>query len=621
VSDEFMRAVENDGSWQTKAVLTGETMETHKAREMMRMIAEGTHVCGDPGVQYDTTINRWHTCLNSGRINASNPCSEFMFVDNSACNLASLNLMKFVDEAGAFNVDLFKHVVRLFIIAQDIIVDSASYPSTEIATQSHRFRPLGLGYANLGALTMRLGLPYDSAGARAFAASVTALMTGQAYLTSQELARGKGTFDGYAENRDCVLKVVGMHRDTLADIESSACPPDIRRAAEQVWTQVLDNGPRSGFRNAQVTLLAPTGTIGFMMDCDTTGIEPDIALVKYKQLAGGGTMKIVNRTLRSALQRLGYGDEQAEAIVKFVDEKETIEGAPELKDEHLPVFDCAFRPKNGTRFISYKAHLKMMSAVQPFLSGAISKTINMPSDATVSEIMQAYIDGWKMGLKSVAIYRDGSKRTQPVSTDNAAKKDAAKPQAAGAAATPFRRRMPSTRQSITHKFDVAGHEGYLTVGMYEDGSPGELFITMAKEGSTVGGTMDSFGTAISLCLQYGVPVHELVKKFAHSRFEPSGFTKNPEIPMAKSIIDYIFRWLEVNFLKEKAPAAAAAPVPAAAVASPALAAECPPQERRVDAQFEHFMEDAPACDVCGAITVRNGACYRCYNCGNSMGCS
>jgi ribonucleoside-diphosphate reductase alpha chain len=469
---------------------------------------------------------------------------------------------------------------------------------------------------------MRLGLPYDSAEARAYAGSVTALMTGQAYGTSQELARSLGVFEGYADNRDCMLRVMGMHRDALAEIDSSVCPPEIRRAAEQAWEQALENGPRAGFRNAQVTLLAPTGTIGFMMDCDTTGIEPEMAMVKYKQLAGGGTMKIVNRTLRSALLRLGYGDEQIEAIAKYVDEKETIEGAPELKDEHLQVFDCAFRPKNGARCIPYKAHLRMMSAVQPFLSGAISKTINMPNDATVNEVMQAYIDGWKMGLKAVAIYRDGSKRTQPLSTDGGDRKEQAGPrEQAAAARTPFRRRMPSTRQSITHKFEVAGHEGYLTVGMYEDGGPGELFITMAKEGSTVGGTMDSFGTAISLCLQYGVPVSELVKKFAHSRFEPSGFTKNPDIPLAKSIIDYIFRWLELTFPGGKAKIAAAPP-PAEAPKAGDAAGE-PAADARTDAQSQvkDFQEDAPVCDICGWITVRNGKCYKCLNCGNSMGCS
>lgn len=619
LTDEFMQAVENDSIWQTKAVLTGETIDTLKARDLMRMIAEGTHICGDPGVQYDTTINRWNTCINGGRINASNPCSEFMFLDNSACNLASVNLMKFIDESGAFDIERFKHVVKLFIIAQDILVDNGSYPSEEIAHNSHVFRPIGLGYANLGALIMRQGLPYDSDESRAFAGSITALMTGSAYATSQEIAKAKGTFDRYDVNRECIINVVKMHRDALSGIDSTLGSPRIRKAAEQIWNQVIDTTPRTGFRNAQVTLLAPTGTIGFMMDCDTTGVEPDIALVKYKQLAGGGMMKIVNRTLRSALRCLGYTEDEVEAIAKYVDEKDTIEGAPELKSEHLSVFDCAFPPKNGSRCISYKAHLKMMGAVQPFLSGAISKTVNLPNEATVNEIMQVYIDGWKMGLKAVAIYRDGSKRTQPVTTSSVTdEKEVLAAKNAAALRMPFRKRMPHTRQSITHKFEVAGHEGYLTVGIYEDGSPGELFITMAKEGSTVGGTMDSFGTAISLCLQYGVPVKELIKKFAHSRFEPSGFTKNPDIPIAKSIVDYIFRWLDITFPDGKA---AARPVSDVSSKAQEAGTEGGMKDKRVDDQFHHFMEDAPACDVCGAITVRNGACYRCYNCGNSMGCS
>ena len=637
VTDEFMQAVENDGSWQARAVTTGEPVQTFKARELMRLIAEATHVCGDPGVQYDTTINRWHTCLSSGRINASNPCSEFMFIDNSACNLASLNLMKFVTKDETFDIDLFRHVVRLFIIAQEILVDSSSYPTREIAQNSHDFRPLGLGYANLGALLMRFGFPYDSNEGRALAGSLTAIMTGQAYSVSEELARVAGPFPRYQENRDCVLKVLKMHRDALDGIDTAGAPPGLKKAAESIWADVLDAAPKVGVRNAQVTLLAPTGTIGFMMDCDTTGVEPDIALVKYKQLSGGGMIKLVNKTLRPALIKLGYSHEEVEAIVKYVDENETIEGAPYLKAEHLQVFDCAFKPKKGVRFISYKAHLKMMAAVQPFLSGAISKTINMPSDVTVNDIMQAYIDGWKMGLKAVAIYRDGSKRTQPLNISSGKGGEKKTVHAAPVPAGPFRRRMPHTRSSITHKFEIAGHEGYLTVGLYEDGRPGELFITMGKEGGTVGGMMDAFGTAISLCLQYGVPLSELVKKFAHSRFEPSGFTKNPDIPIAKSIIDYIFRWLDLTFPGGRAtlPGVAESALPAgrsvagtieaarnsAQISDPVSREKDAREVKRVDEQFQHFMEDAPACDLCGAITVRNGACYRCYNCGNSMGCS
>ena len=630
VSDEFMHAVENDGAWHTRAVTTGEVVGTLKAREMMRKIAESTHMCGDPGVQYDTTINRWHTCAGSGRINASNPCSEFMFLDNSACNLASLNLMKFVDDAGNFDVERFRHVVRIFTIAQDLIVDGASYPTEPIAANSHRYRPLGLGYANLGAVLMRLGLPYDSDEGRAFAGAVTALMTGHAYSVSQELSRSRGAFAGYTPNREDMLGVVGMHERALQGLDRTRSPAPLRKAAETVWRQVNEAAPRTGFRNSQVTLLAPTGTIGFMMDCDTTGVEPDIALVKYKQLAGGGLMKIVNRTIRPALLKLGYAEDEADSIVKYVDEHETIEGAPGLKPEHLAVFDCAFKAKGGTRCIPYKAHLKMMAAVQPFLSGAISKTVNVPGETTADEIMQVYIDGWKMGLKAVAIYRDGSKRTQPLNTSRTGTAEAAKPvERAVVEQRPIRRRLLATRMSITHKFEVAGHEGYLTVGMYEDGAPGELFITMAKEGSTVGGTMDAFGTAISLCLQYGVPLRELCQKFAHSRFEPSGFTKNPEIPMAKSIVDYIFRWLDATFPGGRAQfiTSPAGDVPEdaealkAAVEPPAIEAGEARTESRVDNQFSHYQADAPACDVCGSITVRNGACYRCHNCGNSMGCS
>ncbi|MFO7870178.1 MAG: vitamin B12-dependent ribonucleotide reductase [Kiritimatiellia bacterium] len=622
VTDDFMNAAENDEPWETRAVLTGEKVDTHQARDLLRMTAEGTHVCGDPGLQYDTTINRWHTCPDSGRINASNPCSEFMFLDNSACNLASVNLMKFVDENGNFNIELFKHVTRLFIIAQDILVDNASYPTVEIAENSHVYRPLGLGYANLGAVAMSLGMPYDSDQGRAFAGAVTALMTANGYSVSQELAQVKGSFADYGRNRDAMINVMKMHRGAVGNIDSVLAPAEVRKAAEQLWNHVVSKAPRTGFRNSQVTLLAPTGTIGFMMDCDTTGVEPDIALVKYKKLAGGGTMKIVNRTIRPALTKLGYTEDEMEAIIKYVDENDTIEGAPNLKSEDLPVFDCAFKARQGKRYIHYKAHLKMMAAVQPFLSGSISKTVNIANDATVNDIAQAYVEGWKLGLKSLAMYRDGSKRIQPLNTGE--KTGEAK--AETPAPRPFRRRMPLTRNSITHKFEVAGHEGYLTVGIYEDGRPGELFITMAKEGSTVGGTMDSFGTAISLCLQYGVPIKELVRKFAHSRFEPSGFTKNSDIPMAKSIVDYIFRWLDHTFPDGRNEAAAV--VESEETAEQAAAPSGTPvrndtenKTTRVDLQFRGFQEDAPACDVCGAITVRNGSCYRCYNCGNSMGCS
>ncbi len=656
VTDEFLRAVEADGEWQTRYVTDpSRPGPTYRARDLMRWIAEGAWICGDPGVQYEDTIQRWHTCKNDGPINSSNPCSEYMFLDDSACNLASLNLMKFVGADGLFDVRRFRAAVDIFITAQEILVDEASYPTERIALNSHRYRPLGLGYANLGSLLMSFGLPYDSDEGRAIAAAITAIMHGRAYAQSAELARVKGPFERYAANREPMTEVLRMHRDAARAI-SPTCPAALREAAIAALEEACAAGERHGFRNAQVTVLAPTGTIGFMMDCDTTGVEPDIALVKYKTLAGGGLLKIVNRTVPAALERLGYGPEAIARIVKYVEEKDTIEGAPDLDERHLPVFDCAFAPRNGQRFIPYIAHLKMMSAVQPFLSGAISKTVNMPEHSTPEEIMDTYMNGWRLGLKAVAIYRDGSKRSQPVSTGKEKKAAESAPAAPAPAATggngakarPLRRRMPATRRSITHKFDIAGHEGYLTVGLYEDNTPGELFITMAKEGSTVGGLMDCFGTAISLCLQYGVPLRTLVEKFAHSRFEPSGFTKNPDIPIAKSLTDYIFRWIGQTFLDPRdehgiangdthAPAHPPAPTGASASAlesggispakpvkpTPPAAAKAPAPALsvRVDAQFKHFMEDAPACDQCGAITVRNGACYRCYNCGNSMGCS
>ncbi len=617
VTDDFMKAVENEGDWHTRAVTSGEVVETHSATDLMGMIAEGTHLCGDPGMQYDSTINRWNTCINSGRINASNPCSEYMFLDNSACNLASLNVMKFMDADGNLDVARFSHAVRIFIIAQEILVGSASYPTEEIATNSHLFRPLGLGYANLGAVLMSLGLPYDSDEGRAFAAVVTSIMTGYAYETSSELAIVRGTFSEYDKNREPMLNVIRMHANALLDVDSKLCPPSLYKAAGSIWSQVLTSGEKQGFRNAQVTLLAPTGTIGFMMDCDTTGIEPDIALIKYKQLAGGGLIKLINQTMEAGLRKLGYNGNVA-SILKYVDEQETIEGAPGLKDEHLQVFDCAFKAKKGTRCISYQAHLKMMAAVQPFLSGAISKTINMPKEATVEDIVQAYMDGWKHGLKAIAIYRDGSKRTQPLNTSrvdmNGTESRSVAAAASEGAPQTFRARMPATRHSITHKFQIAGHEGYMTVGLYDDGRPGELFITMAKEGSTVGGIMNAFGTAISLCLQYGVPLHALVSKFSHSRFEPSGYTNNPDIPIAKSLVDYIFRWLDITF-PNGATEQIATPVKVATVA--------PKPETDAEKQLSQIQnqEDAPVCDQCGHITTRNGACYRCHNCGNSMGCS
>ena len=699
VTDEFLQAAEKDDVWITHAVTSGEKLGEHSARELMQLIAEGTRICGDPGVQYHSTINRWHTCPNSGAINASNPCSEYMFVDDSACNLASLNLMKFRKEDGTFDVDGFKKAVRLFIIAQEILVDNGSYPDKAIAINSHRFRPLGLGFANLGSLVMSLAMPYDSDQARSLASAISAIMTGTAYAVSAEIAELKGAFVEFEKNKDPMLKVINMHRQHAYDIPETHCPDYLRNAAKDAWDQALDAGSKVGFRNAQTTVLAPTGTIGFMMDCDTTGVEPDIALVKYKLLAGGGMLKLVNRTVPMALERLGYNPDDIKTICDYIDEHETIENAPKLIEDHLPVFDCAFKPRNGKRFIKYQAHLKMMAAVQPFISGAISKTINMPKESTTEEIMAAYVEGWKLGLKAVAIYRDGSKRLQPVSTDKH-KEEKAKAVVEAAPARPFRRRLPDTRQSITHKFSVAGHEGYLTVGLYEDGQPGEMFITMAKEGSTVGGLMDVIGTCTSMALQYGVPLITLVDKFRHARFEPSGMTSNRDIPFAKSLIDYIFCWLGCQFipgyadknlpnrsgtvgaeskttttarelvektkdLAHKIAEAKAAgngakkktgrdngskPVPAgrevkaasvihndrltepaagriSALVGPTLPQTEGPLEseavvmQQFSAQFAHFGDDAPACDICGAITVRNGTCYKCFNCGNSMGCS
>ncbi len=640
VTDEFLRAVEEDREWRTHWVTDpAQPGPTYRARDLMKWIAEGTWTCGDPGVQYEDTIQRWHTCKNAGAINSSNPCSEYMFLDNSSCNLASLNLMKFLKEDGQFDVERLRAAVRVFITAQEIIVDNGSYPTEPIVLNSHRFRPLGLGYANLGCLLMALGLPYDSEDGRALAGAITALMHFAAYEQSARLAGVTGPFEGYADNRAPMAEVLEMHRAALGKIPAT-CPGYLAEAARRTADEAIELGRKHGYRNAQVTVLAPTGTIGFMMDCDTTGVEPDIAIVKYKLLAGGGMLKLVNRTVPMALKRLGYTPEQVDAIIDYIDHHDTIEGAPGLQEAHLAVFDCAFKPRNGKRFIPYAAHLRMMSAVQPFLSGAISKTVNMPNEATVEEIMQTYLEGWKLGLKAVAIYRDGCKRSQPVNTGKSEEnpKESAAQGGNGSKAKPLRRRMPTTRQSITHKFDIAGHEGYLTVGLYDDGSPGELFITMAKEGSTIGGLMDSFGTAISLCLQYGVPVKTLVEKFAHTRFEPSGFTKNADIPIAKSLTDYIFRWLGHTFMEGfKAPAPVKSLQPengfhaeAIKQSAQAVGAKPPPDTTSpkygmdvqvLDRQFKDFMEDAPVCDACGAITVRNGACYRCYNCGNSMGCS
>jgi ribonucleoside-diphosphate reductase alpha chain len=626
VTDEFMRAVLDDGEWQTRAVTTGEVLDTYKARDLMRMVAEATWICGDPGLQFDTTVNDWHTCPNTARINASNPCSEYMFLDDSACNLSSINLMKFLNENGEFDTRSFEQACRTMILAQEILVDNASYPTAAIEKNSHAYRPLGLGYANLGALLMSRGLPYDSDAGRAYAAAVTAIMHGAAYAQSAAVARDHGgTFAGYEKNREPFLRVMRKHRAALRDIDWTFVPRDMKDAAGNVWDEVLELGEQHGFRNAQATVLAPTGTIGFMMDCDTTGVEPDIALVKYKKLVGGGLMKIVNQTVPMALSRLGYTEKPIKEIVEYIDENETIEGAPHLKDKDLAVFDCAFKPARGTRSIHYMGHIKMVGAVQPFLSGAISKTVNVPKDATVEEIEKAYIDAWRLGAKAVSIYRDGSKRTQPLNTSKDKEKAAAATQVAEA---PRRRKLPDERHAITHKFDIAGHEGYITVGLYEDGMPGEIFLVMAKEGSTISGFADAFAQAISYTLQYGVPLHDLVDKFSHVRFEPSGMTRNPEVRFAKSIVDYVFRWMASKFLTPEAQYRAGLNIEDPSPTQLTLDETVAKVKEAVGnvAKPSSFaaiqnQEDAPPCTTCGSIMVRSGACYKCVNCGTTSGCA
>ncbi|MGA2410434.1 MAG: vitamin B12-dependent ribonucleotide reductase, partial [Candidatus Binataceae bacterium] len=645
-TDDFMKAVVSDSAWQTRFIKTNEVADTFPARDLIKMIAEAAWACGDPGMQFDTTINGWHTCPNSGRINASNPCSEYMHLDNSACNLASLNLLAFLDDGGEFDVKAFRHAVDVMITAQDILVDNSSYPTEEIGRNAHAFRELGLGYANLGATLMALGMPYDSDQGRGYAAAITALMTGEAYLQSARIAGAMDPFEGYARNREPMLRVIERHREHAHKLETAYVPLDLLRAARESWDDAFKLGQTAGYRNSQATVIAPTGTIAFMMDCDTTGIEPDIALIKYKKLVGGGMLKIVNNTVPRALKRLGYDSREIQEIVEYLDEHETIEGAPHLPDVHLAIFDCAFKPRSGSRTIHYQGHLKMMGAVQPFISGAISKTINMLANASVDEVAEAYLAAWKLGLKAVAIYRDGSKRTQPLNTGKGAAAGALK-QALNVAPIadefrPYRRKLPDERRSITHKFDIAGHEGYLTVGMYEDGTPGEIFVSMSKQGSTISGLMDSFATAISYALQYGVPLQFLVDKFAHMRFEPSGFTKNPQIPYAKSIVDYLFRWLASKFLDEQARqevgvvgatslmaeagiAGHADGVPklvvAPAVNNPAIAnGASNGREAAIRAAFIN-QADAPPCPDCGCIMVRNGTCYKCLNCGTTSGCS
>jgi len=693
VTDDFMYAVLRDADFSTRAVKDGRPVQTFKAKDIMFKLSDATWRCGDPGMQYDTTVNRWHTSKNTARINASNPCSEYMFLDDSACNLASMNLLKFAPN-GTFDVEAYRHAVDILITAQEILVDNAGYPTEMIMKNSHDYRPLGLGYANLGALLMACGLPYDSDGGRDYASCVTAIMCGEAYLQSSRIAElcpplvpateptKKGLGDtnlgsnvngsatmpggacpGFYINREPFLDVIRMHRASVNNINKTNVPSALFEGSKVCWDEALAHGEKHGYRNSQVTVLAPTGTIGFFMDCDTTGIEPDLALVKYKKLVGGGMIKIVNNTVPTALFKLGYTHDQTDAIVSYIDATGTIEGAPLVKDEHLAVFDCSFKPAKGTRSIAYMGHLKMMAATQPFISGAISKTVNLPESASVEDITEAYIQAWKLGLKAVAVYRDGCKKSQPLSA--AGTKTAESPNARGATvvspvpqeeqdlhAPPraVRHKLEEERMSITHKFNVGGHEGYITVGLYPSGDPGEIFITMAKEGSTVSGLMDSFSCAISLSLQHGVPLKMLCEKFAHTRFEPSGWTNNPDIGFAKSIMDYIFRWLQLRFLtgqqqllfENLRPRLAAgdvgrAPSPTegdlGSSRSTDDAGRAPGSStndaRRptgaihaADALAKMIdMGDAPSCHVCGSIMVRNGSCYKCMSCGSTSGCS
>ena len=658
LTDEFMRAVEEDGEWRLIARGTGEPVgEPIPARELMREIAEAAWQCADPGVQYDTTINRWHTDPVSGRINASNPCSEYLSVDDSACNLASLNLMKFRREDGTLDVGMFEHVVDVVLLAQEIVVGPSSYPTEEIAVNARAFRQLGLGYANLGAFLMSNGMPYDSDAGRNTAAAITALMTGRAYAQSARVAAALGPYEAYALNREPHNAVMRMHRDASHEIAGDGlADTELLRAAQRAWDEAVELGEQHGYRNAQATVLAPTGTISFLMDCDTTGVEPDFSLVKFKELVGGGQMTIVNGTVPLALRTLGYSHEQIEQIVAYINEHSTIIGAPHLAEEHLPVFDVAV----GERAISHMGHIKMMGAIQPFISGAISKTVNMPSTASVDDIADAYMQAWRLGVKALAIYRDGSKTAQALRTD--AQQESAAPVDVDALVSeavdkamreigPKRKRMPRERQSLTHKFSIGGHEGYITAGMYEDGTVGEIFLTdIGKEGSTLRGMMNAFATAISISLQYGVPLETLVQKFSYMRFEPEGITNNPEIPFAKSMPDYIMRWLASRFLDadaqeelgiltpevraRKAAQDAASSVvsdtsgPASPVetsgnggngaAKPAAAAltDSPPV---VPARLAG-LDLGPACGQCGGMMQRTGSCYTCSSCGNNTGC-
>jgi ribonucleoside-diphosphate reductase alpha chain len=700
VTDDFMYAVVRDTDFSTRSVTDSSVVKTYKAKDLLHKISEATWHCGDPGMQYDTTVNRWHTSKNTARINASNPCSEYMFLDDSACNLASLNLLKFAPN-GTFDVEAYRHAVDILITAQEILVDNAGYPTHAIMANSHDYRPLGLGYANLGALLMAAGHPYDSDAGRDYAACVTAIMCGEAYLQSSRIAEEceplvpaaeatkknlsetnlgssmtrvatdassvsrseasapttiptmpGGACPGWYINREPFLDVIRMHRASVNGINKSNVPASIYEASKQCWDEALQQGEKHGYRNSQVTVLAPTGTIGFMMDCDTTGIEPDLALVKYKKLVGGGMIKIVNNTVPTALFKLGYTHEQTDAIVSYIDATGTIEGAPHIKDDDLAVFDCSFKPAKGTRSIHYTGHLRMMAAAQPFISGAISKTVNLPENASVEDIMDAYLQAWKLGLKAVAVYRDGCKKSQPLSA--AGTKTAESSARVGTAASAVqvleeedlnappravRHKLQEERASITHKFKVGDHEGYITVGLYPNGEPGELFITMAKEGSTVSGLVDSFALAVSIALQHGVPLKLFCEKFAHTRFEPSGWSGNPDIGYAKSIMDYIFRWLQLRFLTGqqqllfenlRLKPAGAVPSPDGVGDANGSTPQPRPENRELRTGSVHAADalssivdlgDAPSCSFCGSIMTRNGSCYRCMSCGSTSGCS
>lgn len=619
VTDDFMKAVSEDGEWKTRKVTTGEVAQTYKAREMMGWVADATWICGDPGLQFYSTLNDWHTCPNSGPINACNPCSEYVFLDNSACNLSSLNLMKFLKKDGQFNVESFRRAVKVMILAQEIIVDHSSYPTREIARISHEYRTLGLGYANLGALLMARGLPYDSDQARSLSAAITALMTGQAYLTSAEIAEQTGPFSGFQKNRVPMMRVIHKHREALSEINSALVPMDLLHSALETWDEAIVEGSEHGYRNAQVTLLAPTGTIAFMMDCDTTGIEPDFSLVKVKKLVGGGTLRIVNNTIPLALQRLGYEQNEIREILDYIKKNETIEGAPHLKKEHLPVFDCADRPMNGTRSIHYLGHIKMCGAVQPFLSGAISKTVNLPNEAGVDEIMQAYIQAWKYGMKSVSIYRDGCKMVQPLSN-----KERNQPMS-----LPQHRNMPKERPALQHQFRIKGFKGFLTMGMYpEDQHLGEIFVNFAKQGSTLQGMAMAWAIALSMGLQRGVPLEDYVRMFAHMSFEPAGMTDNQQIPFATSIPDYVARYLATKFLSAEAQEALGihnvkpnGSMHEGVQVSFSEQIKQPEANSAVQRLIEEDKGESHTCQVCGNLMQRNGNCHLCTVCGSTSGCS